>query len=437
MMFELESQNIEYKIEWKEDFLRQIASFANTDGGKLLLGIADDKSIIGFNDNELIDLLDNIPKKIRDKLAFTPSVEVIEKEGKKIIEIIIDKQQQPIFLNSQIYVRSGSNTMKLMQNDYLQFLLNKSNVSWEDIEDATLSIEELDHSSFELFYGKIKDEKEKDRFLLADKKIVLQNLDLIRNNRLIRAAILLFYSRPNAIFNGARVKIGKFNDVAELIFDDVIEGALIHQVEITLDKIKEKYIEKRYEIKNDGERIMLYQYPLEVIREIVVNALIHRDYSSQADIEIRVEPDKITFWNPGHLPNGLSFEDLDKQHPSIPVNKKIASAFYKIGYVETWGTGFIKVFNGCRRLGLIPPELSHDETGFKIVISSKKLKDDIGYVKNQILSLMRLNKSIKIEEIALKIGIETRIIDQIVTELKFAGIVRAYTSGEGTSWLVL
>ncbi|HVO75843.1 MAG TPA: ATP-binding protein, partial [Ignavibacteriaceae bacterium] len=115
------------------------------------------------------------------------------------------------------------------------------------------------------------------------------------------------------------------------------------------------------------QRIEKGEYPVAALREMLLNALVHKNYSGST-IQIRVYDDKISFWNEGTLPEGLSFEALKHQHASRPRNPIIADVCFKGGYIDAWGRGTLKIINSCKEAELPEPEMKEVDGGFLVTI---------------------------------------------------------------------
>ena len=130
------------------------------------------------------------------------------------------------------------------------------------------------------------------------------------------------------------IKIGFFESNSELMYQDEIHGNLFEQVERTIDLLFTKYIKAT--ISYEGiHRIETYEYPKEALREALLNAIAHKDYSGGIPIQISVYKDKIMFWNDGQLPENWTVENLIKKHSSKPYNPDIANAFFRSGHIES------------------------------------------------------------------------------------------------------
>jgi ATP-dependent DNA helicase RecG len=185
---------------------------------------------------------------------------------------------------------------------------------------------------------------------------VLRQLGLIQDGKLTVAAILLFGRNPQRLLTQAMVRCARFKGTTEVHFLDmkVIQGTIIQQVEEVMAFIK-RNTRMAAEIKG-LRREERWEYPLEGLREAVVNAICHRDYASSANVQVRIFDDRLEVWNPGDLPEGMTVEDLRLPHESKPRNKLIANAFFLIKYIEQFGTGIQRILDDCRAQDLPEPD---------------------------------------------------------------------------------
>ena len=198
----------------------------------------------------------------------------------------------------------------------------------------------------------------------------MEKLGLIRDGRPTWAAVLLFGKRPQSPLTQATVHCGRFRTEIDIDDDRLIEGSLIEQIDETMDFLK-KHINVRFVITGKPRRDQIWDYPLEALREAVVNAICHRDYGDTADIQIKVFDDHIRIWNPGLLPYGMTFEELHKRtHASKPRNKFIAQVFYDLGIIERYGSGIHRILDACAVAGLPEPTFSESSGG--LVVTFRK-----------------------------------------------------------------
>jgi len=349
-----ESQNIEWKLIWKDDYLKWICGFANAQGGKIYLGIDDNGVVKGLQNYQ--KLLESLPSKILTKLGILSDVNLLTKDALYYIEIVVHPYDVPISYDGQYYYRTGSTKQTLKGAALNEFLLQKAGKTWDDIVEPQATIEDLDVESVQVFQKAAMRSQRLPSIGEDTVQEIIKNLRLQKRGELKRAAILLFGDDPRDFYATAYVKIGKFGDSdADLIAQEVIEGNLIQLVERVVDVLNTKYITSY--ISYEGvQRIEKAEYPPLAIREILLNALVHRTYT-QAPIQISIYKDRIVVWNEGTLPSGLTIENLKEKHPSLPKNPTLAEVCFKGGLIEAWGRGIPKVMEECRQWGLPEPKI--------------------------------------------------------------------------------
>ncbi|RYE27547.1 MAG: transcriptional regulator [Sphingobacteriaceae bacterium] len=360
-----EQQNIEYKQSWRDEYLKWISGFANAQGGKIYIGIDDKGNITGVADYK--KLLEDIPNKSVNHLGLVIDVNLHQERGKHYIEIVVPQSKVPISYQGIFHYRSGSTKQELKGIALQNWLLKKSGKSWEDIPVSDATIDDLDKNSIKSFLAKaihkdrIPSEAEAD-----DVNVLLKNLGLISEDQLTNAAILLFGKRPASISGTAIFKIGRFGkEDHDLLFQDIVETNLFTMADKVMEILKSKYLIRP--ISYQGlERMEPLEYPEAALREAILNAIIHKDYSSTF-IFLRVYNDRLEIWNPGKLPDELNIEKLKGKHSSYPRNIHIAGVFFKAGYVESWGRGTNKIISACIEAGLPEPVIEEDEGGLRVV----------------------------------------------------------------------
>ena len=198
---------------------------------------------------------------------------------------------------------------------------------------------------------------------------MLDNLHLIdEDGYLIRAAMLAFYKDPEKWVTGSYIKIGYFGKSdSDLVYQDEVHGPLIEQVDKTVDLIYTKYMKAL--IDYDGiQRVEQFMFHKDAFREILLNAIVHKDYSSCNPIQISVYEDKIYIWNDGEMPPNLNSTDkLFMKHSSKPYNPKLANVFFKSGMIEAWGRGFEKIKEACGLYDGPLPEYEINEAGIMVL----------------------------------------------------------------------
>ncbi len=199
--------------------------------------------------------------------------------------------------------------------------------------------------------------------------ILMDNLHLIdEDGYLIRAAMLAFYKDPEKWVTGSYIKIGYFGKSdSDLVYQDEVHGPLIEQVDKTVDLVYTKYMKALIDYEG-VQRIEQFMFHKDAFREILLNAIVHKDYSSYNPIQISVYEDKIYIWNDGEMPPNLDSTDkLFMKHSSKPFNPKLANVFFKSGMIEAWGRGFEKIREACALYDGPLPEYEINEAGIMVL----------------------------------------------------------------------
>lgn len=350
-----ESQSIEYKSSWRDEYLKWVCGFANAKGGTLYVGIADDGSVTGLPDARR--LLEDIPNKIISGLGIVAAVMLHETRQGSYLEIEVEAQAFPVSYKGQYYVRVGATNQLLSGTALDTFLLRKQGQSWDAAPVPGVKSDNLSIEAIKRFVERAQGKgRVPDEALTEDPDILVRHLRLDRDGYLTNAAVLLFHPEPDRFVPGCSVKIGYFEG-PEILYQDEIAGPVIGQPDEVIDLLYTKYLKAK--ITYDGiRRVERYPFPLPAVREAVVNAIVHKNYQSGAPIQIRVYEDRLIVANSCILPEGWSVESLLSPHASEPHNPKIANVFFLAGHIESWGRGVQKIITECKLDGIDAPRFS-------------------------------------------------------------------------------
>jgi len=356
-----ENQNIEWKKSWRDEYLKWICGFANANGGKLLIGIDDKGNVTGIDNPK--KLLEELPNKFRDTLGVFAEVNLKNKDKRHYIEIIVPRYDVPISLRGKYYIRSGSTLQELKGPSLNEFILKRTGKTWDDTPEPRASINDIDEETVKLY---IKDTRESKRINIESEITIpdlLEKLRLSEDGQLKRAAIILFGKDPGKFYPNIAVKIGKFGESdTDLKFHEVVENNLIQLKEQISEILNAKFFIHPIDFKG-LQRIEEEEYPVAAIREMILNALVHRNYVG-APTQIRLYDDQFSIWNDGGLPADITEDDLKKVHRSKPRNPLIADVCFKGGYIDAWGRGTIKIIEACKEARLPEPVLKEEQGGF-------------------------------------------------------------------------
>ena len=363
-----EGQRLEFKREWTDRALEDLAAFANTDGGRLVVGVGKDGTVVGARaDDEELQRIANV---IHSCLGLTPSIRIEQWEGKPVVVIETPPAQGIVPYRGRYLRRVGSTNRDFPPEELARHILRLSAESWDGLP-SPWGLDHVDAGAIARFV-----EMSQARLPHAhtgEPERLLRNLGLLRGDRLTNAGVLLFGRQPQGLFPTAALRIGVFRGPTEIVDSHEFAGTLFDQLDGAMERFR-RLLRVRFEMEvteptlEGLQRRELWEYPLEALREAVVNALIHRDYTITADIQIRLHDDRLHVWNPGGLPEGIRLEQLrEPEHPSIPRNPLLAQAFHFAGLIEKWGTGTTRIIRLCREQGLPEPEFEEQSGQFRLI----------------------------------------------------------------------
>ena len=331
----MESQTVEHKKSFGKEVIISIVAFANAEGGSVIVGVDDNGKPCGFDigPETLQRCLNEI--KVSTYPQLIPKARIEQKGDKQVIIFeITEFPIKPVAYKNRYYKRVHNSNHILSLDEIIDLQQQSLSLSF-DAYPSRAKMADLDMKLVEQFVSRVN---RRGRVTLRDDmQTNLVKLKFVREGKITFAAELLFGSPDCAI------RIGRFKSTATIIDDNVIRAPLMLAVEEALTFIK-KHINLSYFFDGSIERKERWQYPLEALRELLLNAVVHRDYKSASDIVIKIFDDRIIFTNPGKLYGKLRVEDLERNdYVSSLRNRLLAEAFYLTGDIERYGTGFVRV----------------------------------------------------------------------------------------------
>ena len=430
-----ESQNIEYKESWRDEYLKWLCGFANAQGGTIYIGVDDAGNVVGVKDVK--KLMEDIPNKIQSGLGIVADVNKHTKDGKDYLEIKVSPSSFPISYHGEFHYRSGATKQQLTGIALTEFITKKTGVRWEDVTVDGITVDDLDAESFKIFRREaLRSKRMTEAELNISNEELLSKLKLLSNGKLKRSAVLLFYGDPSIVQVGSFVKVGKFaNGTVE--YHDDLEGSLISTADKIVDLIYLKYLKAKISYEHD-RRVETYPFARNAIREAIYNAIAHNCYMYGTPIQIRIEEEQIIISNRCILPEGWTAETLMQPHDSIPYNPDIANVFYRAGYIETWGQGIQKICDECVALGAELPKYEIIGTGLRVYFPALKsaLIDQPKAPKHQntdkhgalddamvlkIIEILKEKPDISQEALGENMGVTRRVVQKYINVLKEAG----------------
>ncbi|MDP3741992.1 MAG: putative DNA binding domain-containing protein, partial [Candidatus Micrarchaeota archaeon] len=351
-----ERRDVEFK-ESLSDFsaiIQSIVAFSNSAGGRIFIGVDNNGNVKGMSigKHTLDELATAISQATQPRIY--PEIEKVEISNKSIIVITIHEgSSKPYLYKGTGYKRIGTTNVKLDLSELENLILKKhvEKTTFDNLpsEAVLKDINEADVLNF------VKEAKTRRSQSLSSDTVqtVLQNLNLLKGGKILNGAAICFASDPQKFFPQFAFRCAVLKN-GLIVNHQLIEGPLFKIIEDTL-KFVTVNIQRSYVVKG-AKREDVFEYPLEAIREAVINAAVHRDYFSNASCYLLIDENHIEIKNPGLLPEELKLEELKQpNHVSLPRNKLIARVAYLSGYIVQWGTGTTNIVNLCRSAGLQDP----------------------------------------------------------------------------------
>lgn len=284
---------------------------------------------------------------------------------------------------------------------------------------------------------------------------VLTHLNLIEDKRVCNAAILLFGKNPQCHFLTSEIKCAHFHgiEVSKPIPSyQVFKGDVFQMIEQAVDFVLSK-INLSVGSRDKGAEVEVqYELPVQAVTEAIVNAVAHRDYTSNASVQVMLFKDRLEIWNPGALPFGLTPEKLFKPHKSFPANPLLAEPMYLRGAIERMGTGTLDMAKRCKEMGLPLPVFIQEED-FRVILyrtiqtttqttiqtTTQTTTQTTAQttLESKILNLIKHNKHITQAVIAENLDISLNTVKEYIVKMRKKGIIKRQGGTYGGYWLII
>lgn len=328
-----EGRNLEFKASFGREAIESVAAFANSKGGGVLLvGVTDNGAVAGISCSE--ESIQSYANQIKN--ATEPSlivdIEAVSIDSKKLLYIKVNEYPvKPVSCKGKYFKRIENSNHQMNLTEIANMHLQSLQLSWDAYEAYEFSYEDLDVYKIERFLTRLK---EKGRYRVTQDPVHdLKKLNLLKENNQPTNAARLLFAKEQTVYN---IHLGRFKTPSMILDDKMIRLPLFEAVEETMMYIL-AHIKVAFEFTGEIQRKEVFEYPLNALREIVLNAIVHRDYTSPIDTQIKIFDNKITFFNPGKLYGDITVEKLATDtYQAQTRNKLIAEAFYLTGEIEKY-----------------------------------------------------------------------------------------------------
>ena len=440
-----ENETLEFKSSFNSELIETLVAFANTKGGRLVMGISPKHEVVGVQMNP--ESVQNWINEVKTKTSpsLIPDVDIIQYNNKSIVIFVVQEYPiKPVATKGKYFKRVANSNHLLTISEVVNLHLQSFNTSWDYHINTQFKVDDI---SFEKVQDAINLINRTEAKIYDDPLTFLTKNDLIREGQLTNAAYLLFTNRDTVI---TTIELGRFQ--TETIIKDSArtKSDILNQIEQVIDFVK-KHINKEVIITGQPRNTQRWQYPLEAIREIVINMIIHRDYRSSSDSILKIFDNRIEFYNPGRLPESITVDDLLlNKYKSTPRNKLIADFCKSIGLIEKYGSGIQRIIEYFKQANLPLPEFTNISEGFMVTVFTVETTENVtkkateNVTENvteergqQILLIIKENPSITTSEMAKKLGVTRRTIARDIEELKSKGFIGRIGSDKTGHWQII
>jgi len=438
-----ESDTVEFKESFDREAVVTAGAFANTRGGTIFIGMTDRGNVVGtlIGTESLRGWANTISQSTEPHLI--PEMEELTCEGNPVVAIRIKENPlKPVSVRGRCYRRVGTSNRAMQPHEIAEMHLQSIGSSWDLTPALKTTLADLDPAKVADYIKKANETGR--RSIAPDESLqtVLEKIGLVQDSKPTWAALLLFGKDPQRFLSQAIMHCGLFNtDEISVLDDRMVMGTIIEQVNDAMEFIR-KNIRVAFVMTGEPERKQVWDYPVEALREAVINAVCHRDYTISSSVEIRILRDSLKVWSPGRLAPGITLPELFTSHASVLRNKGIAQVLYDIGWIERWGSGIQKMRSASAEAGLPEPVFQEDQ-GFSVIfrkdVFSAEYLNRMGLNARQIQAVEYIREKGKItnSEFQVLASIKKRQATIDLKDLEQRQIIsRVGKTGKGTHYVL-
>jgi len=443
-----ESEITEFKTsftEWR-DVVETISAFSNRNGGRVLIGVADNCDVVGVDiGKNTIEKLTNQIKQNTDPVTY-PSIRVEEIGGKQVIVVdALESKQKPVLAFGRAVIRVGESNQKLGYEEIRNLALQTSKVYWDERICDDAGLEDIDEEKVMRYLERREEIRKVSKPEKMDMNTLLLNIGAAKKmngeTKPTNAGILFFGKNPQRFVLQSQLRTARF--AGRTLTRDFLDrldcsGALWELVGQAEDFVRKNIRLFGFRTEYSFQRIDKLEYPIKAVREAIINALIHRNYSEPADTRVAIFDDRIEIISPGSFPKGVTPE----KPKHVPVNPVLCQLMYDIGFIEKYGSGIYMINELCEEWGILKPEyeLSEVETtvsfrsgGKAIVIGEiEKIGVELNERQREGLKIVFKKGKIANADYAKMFGISRNTATNDLTELVEKGLIKRVGRGRGS-----
>ena len=461
-----ETERVEFKRSFDREAIETLCAFANTGGGTVRVGVDNAGRVAGVSlgRESTREWANQI--KLSTSPAIVPDIEVRTVRGRTVVDISVPEFPiKPVACRGRYYKRVGNANHVMTIREAADCHLRTFSRSWDYYLDERHGLDAISVPKVQAFIDSAN--RHRDTPIADPPLAVLSKFELLREGRITNGCRLLFVAQPTA---DTTIEMGRF-ETETLVKDSArSQSDLFTQVEEVLAFVR-KHISKRITITGQPQRLEEWEYPQDALREVVLNAVVHRDYTCASDTIVKIFNDRISVYNPGALPPGLTIQRLlSGSYVSTPRNRQIAEMFKEAGWIEKYGSGIKRVREALRASSGREPVFEELGEGFMVTVfaatpqktphmstqdsrhqgvqlsSTTHVVDNVAdnvvdsvvelsdRLDDQIVSLIHRNQRVSASAIAKATGVTPRTIQRRMTSLQERNVIRRIGPDKGGHW---
>ena len=414
-----ETRILEFKETITNTFLKTVSAFSNYDGGEILFGVDDDGNIKGLSDVKQACL--DIENKINDSISPQPNYTLEIQNNEQTIKLSVKSGlQKPYLYKSKAYKRNDTATIEVDTLEFSRLVLEGKNIRFEELpcKDQELS--------FEILQSNLKEKIQIETF----NKDTLKTLNLYDDANGFNNAAGLLADKNH--FPG--IDIVKFGENISIIQKRITfeNTSVLGIYEKALSVFRDYY---QYEVIQGADRKMVEKIPEAAFREAIANALIHRVWDVDSQIRVSMFDDRIEVVSPGGLPSGITEDEYLSGKLSVLRNRNLANVFYRLGFVEIFGTGITRIKQIYSEAS-VKPSFEVSENAIQIVLPIYEENANLTEDEKVVYKLLSRNMLKSMSEIAPYISFGKSKTTKLLKDMEQKGVIAIEGKGKGTKYRI-
>lgn len=440
-----ESSTLEFKVDIpkNDQISKTVIAFANGLGGRIIIGIDDQGTIVGIDEERAESLLENLDKMIFESCSPKIIPHIYLQRLGNLLTLIVEVStgmSRPYYLKSLgpqegVFVRVGRSTVRADYETIQELQWKSRGISYDCVPEFQARFDLISADKFARFLKMRRIGHRSNRptqELYRNYKVCVEERgELIPT----KGGILLFANNPQEYISESFIICSHFKGTSgrDAISSIDCTGDLFEQFEMAWDFIISKIPVRFEEIRK--KRIEHYEVPLVAIREILVNAIVHRDYRINGPIKIAIYQDRIEFFSPGLFPGVINPKDIGNGVTYIR-NQMITKCFREVGHIEKLGSGFKTTLDEYEKEGLNPPIVFEGDGFVKVILPRTKIEElsEKGHIESDFMALFDILGEVSISDLSSRSSLSRATIGRKLKELEKLKVIKRKGFGKNTRY---